>query len=530
MSGPIFDNFTTTQISDPAGPAITVPPDPSFGPPSDRDIYGFFIRGGRLSTIPVDELIGIGSLSYTYLSPEDFSNIGTVVLNDVSVRTEDKVFIALDLFMLDGGPIRIQQELETGNNQIITFNLNLPNLSSIKSLQIIVNTLPFDDFSAGSLSSTLRAPQGPGPQLTLQPSTLDIGEVGEDYRQELTLINANGQTLPSEITLFEGQLPPGLQLINGVIEGEPEQSGRFTLTIRAIDDDGFILFQDYTLLVLVDDDDQIEFDTDELPSGTETIPYTATVNINGSDDPLFFRVDQGSLPPSVILRTNPDGEGFTIRGTVKSGFAGQYTFIVIAQNLEGEILGLQEYTLIIAVVCIGRGSQVQMSDDSLKCIEEIKRGDEVKGNDKVYRVARLLVQKVSPEQSLSLVKFTQGCLGQNQPDRDLIMTSNHPLVEKDCRRPAHCYQNLIGVIFYDEIKSKDILKSCEDGSYELYDLQFETEGNYIVNGVCVQSRSPYSQITPLPKEFYFNQSLYTGERVWDTYDSELQLVIDKLNH
>ena len=365
--------------------------------------------------------------------------------------------------------------------------------------------------------------------MTLQPTTLETAEVDEDFQQEFTLINDLGQTVQSTVTLFEGELPLGLELIDGVIKGEPEESGQFTFTLRAIDENGLILFQDYTLFVLVDDDDQIEFDTDELPSGTETIPYIATVNVSDSDQPLIFDIIQGFLPPALFLRTNPDGQGFTIEGTVELDFAGQYTFLVGAQNLEGEIFGLQEYTLIITVVCIGRDSQVCLSDGSLKCIEEIQRGDEVRGKDKVYKVARLLVQKISPEQPLSLVKFEKGCLGHNQPNQDLIMTSNHPLVEKDCRRPAYCYKNLTGVIYKDKILAKDMLKLSEDGSYELYDLQFQTDGNYLVNGLCVQSRSPYSQVTPLPENLYFDQNLYTGERVWDTYDTELQLMTESVN-
>ena len=538
MSGPIFDNFTALQRS-----ATTVGPDPSWGPPSSRRLVASdkalnIVNGLIATTDP-----GLGLLQYSYSdtidvsAAQNFSTVGTISLNNVSVNTRTRIL--LSILKLGTNTIEREKIIEPGDNQTVTFTFNLSDLSVIhprfdliSRLSIFIRTLrsegdPTTNLRIGSLSSSLRGPQGPGPQFSLQPSTIETGEVGEDFQQEFTLVNSDSQTVPGEITLFSGELPPGLQLIDGVLTGQPTQSGRFFFTLQAIDQNGFILFQDYTLLVLVDDDDQVEFDPQELPSGTETIPYTATVNVTGSDQPLIFRDE--ILPSSFVLVTNENGDGFTITGVPELGSAGQRTFRVIAENLDGEILGLQEYTLIIAVVCIGRGSQVCMSDGSLKCIEEIQRGDEVIGhNNKIYRVARLLVQKVSAEQPLSLVKFEKGCLGNDKPLRDLIMTGNHPLIETDCRRPAYCYKNLKGVIHMENITAKDVLSACEDGSYELYDLQFETEGNYLVNSVCVQSRSPYSQITPLPKELYFNQNLYTGERVWDTYDAELPLMTESV--
>ena len=61
----------------------------------------------------------------------------------------------------------------------------------------------------------------------------------------------------------------------------------------------------------------------------------------------------------------------------------------------------------------------------------------------------------------------------------------------------------------------DILTSDIDGNYYLYDLQFETLGYYYANNVLVQSRSPRSCNTPLMKELYFNQELYSDDRFND---------------
>jgi hypothetical protein len=42
----------------------------------------------------------------------------------------------------------------------------------------------------------------------------------------------------------------------------------------------------------------------------------------------------------------------------------------------------------------------------------------------------------------------------------------------------------------------------------IYDLQFETEGFYIAEGLISPSRSPYDVDDPLPRELFFDQSLF----------------------
>ena len=59
-------------------------------------------------------------------------------------------------------------------------------------------------------------------------------------------------------------------------------------------------------------------------------------------------------------------------------------------------------------------------------------------------------------------------------------------------------------------------------SMNLYDIQFENDGSYIANGVQLQSRCPRSQMTPLAKEDYFNQELYTEEVVWDVFNHSVK--------
>jgi len=65
--------------------------------------------------------------------------------------------------------------------------------------------------------------------------------------------------------------------------------------------------------------------------------------------------------------------------------------------------------------------------------------------------------------------------------------------------------------------------------YQLWDLQFETVGTYVANGVTIQSRNPRSNLTPLSKDLYFDQSLYDGDLI-DDFDpaNEFPLVLEAI--
>jgi len=74
----------------------------------------------------------------------------------------------------------------------------------------------------------------------------------------------------------------------------------------------------------------------------------------------------------------------------------------------------------------------------------------------------------------------------------------------------------------------DLLESIDDTVY-LYDLQFEVDGYYLANNTLVQSRSPNSFRTPLPKELYFNEELYSDKQVNDFQTNhDLPLITDKI--
>jgi hypothetical protein len=172
------------------------------------------------------------------------------------------------------------------------------------------------------------------------------------------------------------------------------------------------------------------------------------------------------------------------------------------------------------VVCVAKDTQILMADQSIKLIQDIQRGEFVAGDSQssiIHQVARVNIQSLAATHSNNFVVFDVNSVGPNQPYEKLIITENHPIVYNNARRPAYCFQNYPGVTYYKDVSASEILPVNND-TCTVYDLQFDHEGTYVANGLIVQSRSPRSNLTPLPEELYFDPTLYTDEKVNDCYD------------
>ena len=88
----------------------------------------------------------------------------------------------------------------------------------------------------------------PCPLITLLPTTLPEGTEGEAYSQ---MITASGGTEPYTFTMTAGALPSGLSPITseGLIAGTPTETGTFTFTITAMDQNGCTGLREYTLVI-----------------------------------------------------------------------------------------------------------------------------------------------------------------------------------------------------------------------------------------------------------------------------------------
>lgn len=181
------------------------------------------------------------------------------------------------------------------------------------------------------------------------------------------------------------------------------------------------------------------------------------------------------------------------------------------------------------LVCVHGETQILMSNGTSKSVKEIQRGEIVAPN---HQVARLCPERIDRCSKISLVVFEKNSLG-NHPDQRLIVTPNHPIFYKNARRPAKCFAKCPGVTMLENISVDEVMYLFEGGNEAkevyLYDLQFDHDGSYLANGVEVQSRSPYSYCGPLPKDLYYDTTLYSSDRVWDSMDQILPLESTKLD-
>ncbi|HEX7003436.1 MAG TPA: Ig domain-containing protein [Trueperaceae bacterium] len=87
----------------------------------------------------------------------------------------------------------------------------------------------------------------PGEALRIFGDSLPRAYLGERYEAQ---IRAVGGLRPFTYLLQEGELPPGLELEAGVIEGVPTEAGNFDFTITVTDANLSRTFQDYSLEVV----------------------------------------------------------------------------------------------------------------------------------------------------------------------------------------------------------------------------------------------------------------------------------------
>ena len=173
------------------------------------------------------------------------------------------------------------------------------------------------------------------------------------------------------------------------------------------------------------------------------------------------------------------------------------------------------YSVFIDPTCITTGTEILMADGQVKNIELIQRGDVVAGDlagSKTYTVANVLSDTINPVgSSITMVMFKKDSLGPNIPSKDLLVTRGHPIVYQNKRIWSMLFAKFPDVEIHTNIDVATIVPVDTDGKYKLWDIQFETVGSFVANGTVVQSRHPQSCITPLAKELYFNQELYSAD-------------------
>lgn len=108
-----------------------------------------------------------------------------------------------------------------------------------------------------------------------------------------------------------------------------------------------------------------------------------------------------------------------------------------------------------------------------------------------------------------MCRFEPNSITDNVPSESVIITDLHPIFYNNARYHANKFKNLPGV-HYLETSAKSVLPAIEN-RYFLWDIQFDTVGSYVANGITLQSRHPRSFLTPLHQHEYINPDLFINE-------------------
>lgn len=172
------------------------------------------------------------------------------------------------------------------------------------------------------------------PEITLGPDSLPDGVAATAYGP--INISAVGGKEPYVFAMTAGSLPEGLELAEeGTVSGTPMESGSFTVTITATDDNGFTGVREYTLTI---DGPAIIVGPESLPNGTVGSAYEGiTFTAEGGSGSYTFTLD-GRLPEGLSFE---DGR---LSGTPTE--AGSFTFTVTVTDAN-DFIGEREYILAI---------------------------------------------------------------------------------------------------------------------------------------------------------------------------------------
>jgi hypothetical protein len=186
----------------------------------------------------------------------------------------------------------------------------------------------------------------------------------------------------------------------------------------------------------------------------------------------------------------------TFNDTTKS-LSGTYIIKVVGgyQN-SGVYYGydISNYTANGLAPCFKGDVNVYMADGTIKKIKDIQRGDIVLEDIKTGKtnVVARLYSAFSVINDVYFIK--KGLIGNNED----ITCTNHPI---------WC-NNGKNRVFPADIEGVEKIKYSD----YIYDVQFEDDTTFYVNGIKVDSLPPYNNVARLPKNLYFDESKYSDHQ------------------
>lgn len=248
-------------------------------------------------------------------------------------------------------------------------------------------------------------------------------------------------------------------------------------------------------------------------------PYDVTINlILPENHQVSGTVNSQNLPPGLSLVYQDQNNILSISGT-PNGVADIHivTITVPIINNDTQVVTNEDLQFTIQIYVnngIDNRAEILMADGTTKEVRYLKRGDWVAGNPQntiQYRIARLIPLNYPSNFIDDFCRFGINSLAQDSPYKDLIIADMHPIIYGTERKRSVYFKDFTNVSHLVQVVARDILLIDQRGNYSTWNIQFETVGSFVANGMIIQSRHPRSIISPLPQYLYFDQTLYTPE-------------------
>jgi hypothetical protein len=125
-------------------------------------------------------------------------------------------------------------------------------------------------------------------------TALPNAEVGALYNRPL---NLDGGVPPLAVTLLEGVLPAGLNLVAGAINGTPVQAGRSAFILQVTDQNGFSSTRRFRIKVVK----SVSIRTAKLRDGQAGRAYRGRLSGAGGQAPFTWSISAGALPAGLAI-------------------------------------------------------------------------------------------------------------------------------------------------------------------------------------------------------------------------------------
>ena len=152
------------------------------------------------------------------------------------------------------------------------------------------------------------------PNVHITTAALPTAQMAAAY---VAPISVRGGLPPYSWTLEQGRWPAGVALdtSNGTVNGAPTETGNFPVTVSVTDSSTPPQSYRHTFTLDVSTG-KFEIVTNSLPSGTESVAYSATLTASNGVEPYTWSVRRGRLGPGLTFQTNGQISGIpTTTGT-----------------------------------------------------------------------------------------------------------------------------------------------------------------------------------------------------------------------